>query len=96
MKQITWSAAKNRELKENPNRAACFEDIVAAMESGGLLDDIEHVSSAKYPHQRMYVVLLNDYVYCVPYVTNGSEVFLKTIFPSRKFTQIYLKGEGNG
>jgi hypothetical protein len=96
MKQITWSEEKNRELKENPNRAVCFEDMVAAIEGGGLLDDIEHVSQDKYAHQRMYIVLFNDYVYCVPYVTKGNAVFLKTVFPSRKFTHIYLTDKDHG
>jgi hypothetical protein len=95
MKQIAWSDAKNRELKANRNRAVCFEDIVAAIEGGGLLDDIEHVNAARYPRQRMFVVLLNDYVYGVPYVTDGDEIFLKTVYPSRKLTLQYL-GEDHG
>jgi hypothetical protein len=95
MRQISWSPEKNRELKENPNRSVCFEDIVAAIESGGLLDDIEHVNSEKYPHQRMFVVVFNDYVYGVPYVTSGEEIFLKTVYPSRKLTLKYI-GEEHG
>ena len=90
MRQMTWNPKKNRELQKNPNRAICFEDIVAAIESGGLLDDIEHVNSSKYPHQRILVVLVNDYVYGVPYVATGEEIFLKTAYPSRKLTQKYI------
>jgi hypothetical protein len=74
----------------------CFEDIVAAIESGGLLDDIEHVNSKKYPHQRMFVVLFNDYVYGVPYVANDEEIFLKTVYPSRKLTLKTLFGDEDG
>ncbi len=95
MKQINWSPEKNRELKENANRSVCFEDILAAIESGGLLDDIEHVNVGKYPHQRMFVVLFNDYVYGVPYVFNDEEIFLKTVYPSRKLTLKYI-GEDHG
>ena len=62
---------KNRELKSDPKRGICFEDIVAAIESGGLLDDIEHPNRAKYPGQRVLVVLANGYVYAVPYVENS-------------------------
>jgi hypothetical protein len=93
MRQISWSPEKNRELKENPNRSVCFEDIVAAIESGGLLDDIEHVNAKKYPHQRMFVVLFNDYVYGIPYVSRGEDIFLKTVFPSRKLTLKYIGDE---
>jgi hypothetical protein len=92
MKQISWDIEKNRELKENPNRSICFEDIVAAIESGGLLDDIEHLNAEKYPHQRMFVVLFNNYVYGVPYVSSKTEIFLKIIYPSRKLTLKYLTG----
>lgn len=95
MKRITWSPEKSRELKKNPNRAISFEEIVAAIESGGLLDDIEHVNAVRYPHQRMFVVLVGGYVYGVPYVANEDEIFLKTAYPSRKLTLEYL-GEDHG
>ena len=92
MVQFKWNADKNLLLKQNTSRAVCFEDIVSAIENGGVLDDIEHKNSAKYPHQRMYVILYNDYVYGVPYGRYEESVFLKTIYPSRKLTGIYLKG----
>ncbi len=60
-----------------------------------MLDDIEHVNAAKYPHQRMLVVVFNGYVYGVPYVANDDEIFLKTVYPSRKLTLKYL-GEDHG
>jgi hypothetical protein len=95
MSKISWSKEKNRQLKSHPDRGVCFEDIVSTIESGGLLDDIEHINTKKYPHQRLFVVLHNDYVYGVPYVKAEDGVFLKTVFPSRKLTQIYLKEEDN-
>jgi hypothetical protein len=95
MSKFNWSEEKNRQLKSHADRGVCFEDIVTAIESGGLLDDIEHVNAKKYPHQRLYVVLLNDYVFGVPYVKSDDGVFLKTVFPSRKLTHIYLKEDDN-
>jgi hypothetical protein len=59
MRAIEWRPEKNRELKSDAKRRICFEDIVAAIESGGLLDDIEHPNREKYPGQRMLVVLAN-------------------------------------
>lgn len=42
----------------------------------------------------MYVMAIDNYAYIVPFVDNDDEIFLKTIFPSRKYTKIYLaKGE---
>jgi len=57
MNVISWSPEKNRELKSDVKRNICFEDIVAAIEGGGLLDEIEHPNADKYPGQRILVVL---------------------------------------
>ena len=94
-KRFTWHVDKNRWLASHPDRAVCFEDIVASIETGGLLDDICHSNSDKYPNQRMYIVLLNGYVFCVPYIEDDETVFLKTAYPSRKFTAIYLTGDNH-
>jgi hypothetical protein len=54
------------------------------------LDIIETPNQQKHPHQKMYVVNINDYVYLAPFVRDGDVAFLKTVFPSRKFTKLYL------
>lgn len=94
MKKVSWSSKKNQILKAS--RSVCFEDVISSIDSGGLLDDIEHTNSEKYPHQRMYVVLIGDYVYGVPYVSNDDGFFLKTIYPSRKLTASYLTRNSDG
>ena len=71
-------------------RQISFEEITAAIYSGALLDIIEHPNKNKYKHQKMFVVCVNNYVYLVPFVETGDIFFLKTIFPSRKFTKQYL------
>ena len=38
----------------------------------------------------MLVLRINDYAYAVPYVETDGEIFLKTVFPSRKHTALYL------
>jgi len=88
MKPINWNADKNQTLIEE--RGISFEDIVFCLQSGGLLDDISHPNKEKFPHQRVFVVLVDDYVYAVPYVENDKEIFLKTVIPSRKATKKYL------
>jgi uncharacterized DUF497 family protein len=86
-----FSADKNRQLIKE--RGISFEDIVTALDSGKLLNTIDNPNSGKYPHQKMYVVEVNDYVYLVPFVRqNETTIFLKTIFPSRRAKKQYLKG----
>jgi len=93
MKRISWGEEKNRLLKEKFGGSPSFEDMVAAIEGGGLLDDIEHPNTSDYPHQRMFVVAFDTYVYAVPYVETEEGVFLKTIFPSRRLKAIYWPGD---
>ncbi len=87
-KDFRFSADKNAWLIKE--RGISFEEIVAAMDNGYLLDVIDHPNQSKYDHQQMYVVHAQNYVYLVPFVeTSDTEVFLKTIFPSRKATKLY-------
>lgn len=84
-----YSPEKNACLKET--RGISFEEVELAIVEGRVLDVIEHPNKNKYPNQKIYVVSIDDYVYLVPFVRNGDVAFLKTIFPSRKFTAMYLK-----
>jgi len=88
MKVINWNPLKNQKLIKD--RGVSFEDIVFYIQTGGLLDDVFHPNKEKYPHQRMFIVDINGYVYLVPYVENDEEIFLKTAIPSRKATKHYL------
>ncbi len=86
MKRFDWNQEKNTQLKEQ--REISFEEIVFAIESGGLLDDTKHHSRG---NQRLFVVFINNYVYLVSYVIeNTGTIFLKTIIPSRKAYKKYL------
>ena len=88
MKRINWSTEKSLELKEP--RGICFEDVVYYIEKGNILHDYEHPNQKKYSGQRIMVIGINNYAYLVPYVEDDEEIFLKTIIPSRKATEIYL------
>jgi hypothetical protein len=46
-----------------------------------------HPNQEKYPGQMISVVEIDDYVYLIPFVETESEIFLKTIIPSRKATR---------
>ena len=52
---------------------------------------IEHYNFKQYPNQEIIVVDIQNYVYIVSFVDEGNNtLFLKTIFPHRKFTKKYL------
>lgn len=91
MKRINWNSEKSLKLKES--RDICFEDIVFYIEKDDILDDYLHPNQKQYPEQRIMVIGINNYAYLVPYVEDAEEIFLKTIIPSRKATDIYFGGE---
>ena len=88
MKPFRWSPEKNEQLQLD--RGISFENMVVAMESGGLLDILAHPNLAKYPNQKMLVVASDGYAYLVPFVEEDNHFFLKTVIPSRKATRDYL------
>ena len=91
MKNINWDTEKSLKLKKL--RGICFEDIVYYIEKGDILDDYQHPNQKRYSGQRVMVIGINSYAYLVPYVEDENEIFLKTIIPSRKATEIYLGGK---
>lgn len=93
MKPINWNSEKNIRLKSE--RGVSFEEVLAAIAHGALLDVVEHKNREQYPNQRMFVVRIRGYAYLVPFVETNEEVFLKTIIPSRNATRRYLTGESN-
>jgi len=88
MKTFRWSHSKNERLK--CERQISFEEIVLAIEDGGLLDVLKHMNAMKYPNQRILVVAVSGYAYLVPFVEDRGSYFLKTVIPSRKATRDYL------
>lgn len=88
MKPFRWGPEKNEILKAT--RGISYEMIVVSIESGGLLDILEHPNPAKYPSQWVLVVAVDDYACLVPFVEESDCFFLKTIIPSRKATRDYL------
>jgi hypothetical protein len=78
-----WSADKDAWLRAE--RGVGFEELVAAIEAGGLLGDAAHPQIGRFGHQRVFWVRLRGQVWLIPYVMeNGHGCFLKTAYPSRK------------
>ncbi|MCP4203886.1 MAG: DUF4258 domain-containing protein [bacterium] len=90
MKYFSWSVEKGNQLRQE--RGITFEEIVFHIERGDLLDILEHPNKERYPKQRVFIVEVEAYAYVVPFVESETEVFLKTIIPSRKATKKYLGG----
>jgi uncharacterized DUF497 family protein len=89
MNIFRWDNEKNELLKNN--RGVCFEQVVLLMERGEVLDTIEHPNQERYPGQKIAVVMIDAYAYLVPYVEQNGEILLKTIIPSRKATNKYVR-----
>ncbi len=90
MQRIIWNPEKASLLRSDKARGGVgFEECVVAIEAGKILDVLQNPSS-NHPAQRMFVLDINGYAYCVPFVETVETIFLKTVFPSRKFTALYL------
>jgi uncharacterized DUF497 family protein len=89
MKYLNWSPEKNEILKAK--RGISFEEIALLIESGQLLGIEENPGRS---NQKIYILEIENYAFIVPFVEKDNEIFLKTAFPSRKYTKRYgLKGE---
>ena len=83
MKNITWNLLKSERLKRT--RGMSFEDIL----------NCEFVAVKRHPekgHQNIIFFKHKKYIWVVPYVENDKEMFLKTLYPSRKYTKAYREG----
>ena len=84
-----WNPDKNDWLKKNRNIS--FEQIIFHLGQGDIWRIADHPHQEKYPNQRTYFVIVENYVYLVPYIIEKDFIFLKTIIPSRKATKAFLK-----
>ena len=63
--------------------------VIAQIAQERIIDTYRHPNHEKYPNQFIFVVELNAYLYCVPFIKQDEIIFLKTIFPSRKAIKAY-------
>lgn len=72
-------------------RGISFEEIAYLIQSGKILGIEENPGRS---NQKMYILEIENYAVIVPFVEKNNEIFLKTAFPSRKYTKRYgLQGE---
>ena len=90
--EFAFDSKKNEVLMAK--RGVTFPMVIEAIAEKGILADFANPNQDKYPGQRVMVVELEGYAYCVPYAIEGDSWRLKTIYPSRRFKHL-LKGESN-
>jgi uncharacterized DUF497 family protein len=84
-----WNPEKNEWLKKE--REISFEQVIFHLSQGDLWKIADHPNQDKYPGQKIYFVIIEQYIYLVPYIRDKDQIFLKTIILSRKATQEYKK-----
>ncbi|WP_109735791.1 MULTISPECIES: toxin [unclassified Fibrobacter] len=78
---IEWNAEKAKKLWEE--RGISFNEIMEKLKSGEF--KVCPVDNQKdHKGQKMFLIEMNGYTHCVPFVETDSGVFLKTAFKSRK------------
>jgi len=82
--KIRWNLLKSERLKKT--RGVSFEEIIQAKV-------VAVKAHPKKPVQNIILFEHGGYIWVVPYVVNGDEIFLKTMYPSRKYTKLKKRGE---
>lgn len=83
MKDIRWNLLKSERLKKT--RGASFEELMQS----------KLVAVKRHPkrtHQDIMLFEHQGYIWVVPFVVTGDEVFLKTLYPSRRYTKLHRRG----
>jgi hypothetical protein len=83
MKAVRWSILKSERLKAT--RGVSFEEIIGA----------RLVAVKNHPHKEAQNIMLfefKNYIWIVPFVEDEEKIFLKTLYPSRKYTKAYNQG----
>jgi len=86
-----WNPKKNEWLKKE--RKLSFEKVVFHLSQGDVWKVADHPDQQKYPGQKIYFVIIDDYIHLVPHIMSSESIFLKTIIPSRKATKDYQRDQ---
>lgn len=79
-----WNEEKNKALKKE--RGVSFEEIL----------DSKFIGAERHPTRRNQIILkfeYKEYIWIVPCVAGEGYIFMKTLFPSRKYTLKHNKNE---
>lgn len=84
MKELRWNLLKSSRLKKT--RGMSFEDILQTK----LIGAKKHPDN---PQQHLMLFEAKGYIWVVPCVVSDKEIFMKTLYPSRKYTKMFKRGE---
>ena len=84
MKEFAWNPLKSERLKKT--RGVSFEEISKTK----LIRIKDHHGRE---NQQLLLFDFKGYVWLVPFVETEDHIFLKTLYPSRKYTKLYRRGE---
>jgi len=87
-----WNPEKNEWLKKVRNIS--FEQVIFHLSQGDVWKTADHPDQINYPGQKIYFVIIENYIYAVPHIIEKEDIFLKTIIPSRKATKRYKDEQG--
>ena len=83
---VKWNILKSERLKKA--RGVSFEEIIRA----------KLVAVKRHPKKEYQEIMLFEYkgyTWVVAFVNSSEEIFLKTLYPSRKYATIYRKEKCN-
>ena len=89
MPSYYWDAAKDALLRRQ--RGISFDQVAYLIENGGLLAIVGHNNPERHPGQRIFIIRIGNYAYCVPFEETTSGVFLRTAYPSSRATRQHLR-----
>ena len=84
---------EEEDLLLRERRGVCFHDVIRSVEQNGILLDMPHPAKHRYPNQRIFIVEIDGYAFCVPYAIDGDTWILKTVYPNRKFKYLVKGGQ---
>jgi|694.fasta_scaffold06842_24 uncharacterized DUF497 family protein len=73
MTNYHWNKEKNEQLQQK--RGVSFDDVIDSIENNRVLGITGTANLEKYPNQSMMVVEIRGYIYCFPFVQDGSVTF---------------------
>jgi uncharacterized DUF497 family protein len=92
VKYVDWDEEKNKKLIKE--REISFEEVLVLMQEEKTIEVIDHPNQKRYPNQKIFIIIIDNFAYMVPFVEDDKKFFLKTIIPSRKMTKKYLRKGG--
>jgi len=84
MGEFKWNESKDKSIKKT--RGVSFEEILKA----------KFLGAREHPSRKNQIILLfeyKEYVWVIPCIIRKDYIFLKTAFPSRKYTKKHKRGD---